>query len=242
MRRFLVDYFFFTRGERNGTLVLAALMVLVFVFPYIYNALKGPREYQADPDFIKEIRAFYGLPENGGHGPDSSGVTGTGKMPADSAAGGGDTRKGRYDQGPGLESIDQPVRDNRIEINSADTTGLMRIRGIGPVFSRRIVRYREILGGYHNVAQLLEVYGMDEVRFEDTEPFVYADTTLINRLRPLADDFSTLLRHPYLDYGQVSEIFRLRRSGGLKNAEDLLESDSFTRQDLTRLSPYLVFD
>jgi competence protein ComEA len=242
MRRFLVDYFFFTRGERNGTLVLAALMVLVFVFPYIYNALKGPSEYQADPDFIKEIRAFYGLQDNGGHVPDSSGVTDTKKLPADRAAGGGDTRQGRYDPGPGLGNIDQPVRDNRIEINSADTTELMRIRGIGPVFSRRIVRYREILGGYHNVAQLLEVYGMDEGRYVDTEPFVYADTTLVTRLRPLEDEFGTLLRHPYLDYEQVSEIFRLRRSGGLKNAEDLLQSALFTGQDITRLSPYLAFD
>ncbi len=141
-----------------------------------------------------------------------------------------------------MENIGQQVPENRIEINSADTTGLMRIRGIGPVFSRRIVRYREILGGYHNVAQLLEVYGIDEERFMDTEPFVYADTTLITRLRPLADDFRTLLRHPYLDYGQVSEIFRLRRSGRLENAEDLLRSASFTPQDISRLSPYLAFD
>ncbi len=242
MRRFLADYFFFTRGERNGTLVLAVLMVLVFVFPYIYNALKGPNEYQADPDFIEEIRAFYGLQDNGGHGPNSSGVTGTGKLPADSAAGEGDNLKGRYNLRPGLESIGQPVPENRIEINSADTTELMRIRGIGPVFSRRIVRYREILGGYHNVAQLLEVYGMDEERFINTEPFVYADTTIINRLRPLSDEFGVLLRHPYLDYNQVSEIFRLRRSGGLKNAKDLLQSASFTGQDLTRLLPYLAFD
>jgi len=242
MRRFLVNYFFFTRGERNGTLVLAALIVLVFVFPYIYNALKGPQEYQADPDFIKEIRAFYGLQENSGRGPDSSGVTGTGKMPADSAAGEDDPRQGKDDRWSGLESIGQPAPENRIEINSADTTGLMRIRGIGPVFSRRIVRYREILGGYHNVAQLLEVYGMDEGRYVDTEPFVYADTTLVTRLRPLEDEFGTLLRHPYLDYEQVSEIFRLRRSGGLKNAEDLLQSSSFTLQDISRLSPYLAFD
>ena len=242
MRRFLVDYFFFTRGERNGTLVLAVLMVLVFVFPYIYNALKGPSEYQADPDFIKEIRSFYSLEDNYGNRPDSSGVTGTGKLPADSAGGGDDLRQGRYGQGPGLENIDQQVPEKRIDINSADTTQLMRIRGIGPVFSRRIVRYREILGGYHSVAQLLEVYGIDQGRYMETEPFVYADTTLVTRLRPLSDEFGTLLRHPYLDYEQVSEIFRLRRSGGLKNVEDLLQSASFTRQDLTRLSPYLAFD
>ncbi len=242
MRRFLADYFFFTRGERNGTLVLAVLMVLVFVFPYIYNALKGPSEYQADPDFIKEIQAFYGLEDNYGQGPDSSGVTGTGKFPADSAGGGDDLRQGRHGQRPGLENSVHLVPEKRIDINSADTTGLMRIRGIGPVFSRRLVRYREILGGYHNVAQLLEVYGMDEGRYVDTEPFVYADTTLVTRLRPLSDEFGVLLRHPYLDYSQVSEIFRLRRSGGLKNAEDLLQSSSFTRQDISRLSPYLAFD
>ncbi len=241
MRRFLVDYFFFTRGERNGTLVLAVLMVLVFGFPYIYNAMKGPQEYQADPDFIKEIRAFYGLQENGGHGPGSSGVMATGKLPSDSEAGGGDPRQGKDDRWSGLENTGQQLPENMIEINSADTTQLMRIKGIGPVFSRRIVRYREILGGYLNVAQLLEVYGMDQERFMDTEPFVYADTTLVTRLRPLSDEFGVLLRHPYLDYNQVSEIFRLRRSGGLNSIEDLLNSPAFSSEDLARLFSYLEF-
>ena len=46
-----------------------------------------------------------------------------------------------------------------MDLNTADSTTLMALKGIGPVFSVRIVKYRELLGGYYETAQLQEVYG-----------------------------------------------------------------------------------
>ena len=68
-----------------------------------------------------------------------------------------------------------------VELNEADTLTLKKIPGIGSTFARRIVRYRELLGGYYTVEQLAEVYGIDEERYIALYPWFRVDTT---RLRP----------------------------------------------------------
>jgi hypothetical protein len=232
MHNYLKEYFCFSRSEKNGTIVLCTIMFLVFIVPWVYDNVKKPVAYHPDPGFINEVRAFYGLPENDsifpenhdrsvqttgipGRNPDREELPGNGPMPHDT---------------------------KKVDINSADTAALMRIRGLGQVLSRRILRYRGILGGYYDVAQLLEVYGIDEDRFRGIEPFVYADTSLVVKLRPARDEFGVLLRHPYLDYEQVSEIFRIRGKGKIDSLDDLLLSPAFSEDDLKKLLPYMVFD
>ena len=45
-----------------------------------------------------------------------------------------------------------------VELNTADTTILKKVPGIGSTFARRIIKYRELLGGFYDVSQLAEVY------------------------------------------------------------------------------------
>ena len=53
------------------------------------------------------------------------------------------------------------------ELNRADTQQLISVYGIGPVFARRIIRYRELLGGFYRPDQLMEVYGFSLEQFEE---------------------------------------------------------------------------
>ena len=64
--------------------------------------------------------------------------------------------------------IDSNWYDNRptparqplsVELNSADSVTLQLLHGIGPAYARRIVNYRDRLGGFVSTTQLLEVYG-----------------------------------------------------------------------------------
>jgi DNA uptake protein ComE-like DNA-binding protein len=48
---------------------------------------------------------------------------------------------------------------------------------IGEVFSKRICKYRNILGGFNSISQLMEVYGMDSIRFESIRPFLEINTS-----------------------------------------------------------------
>ena len=129
-----------------------------------------------------------------------------------------------------------------IELNTADTTSLKKIPGIGTTFARRIVKYRELLGGFYTVEQLAEVYGIDAERYEALAPWFTVDTGQIRPLDIQTLPAADLLRHPYLNYSQVKVILQLRKQKSrLSGWENLLLLEEFTDTDRERLTPYLLF-
>ena len=48
----------------------------------------------------------------------------------------------------------------RKDLNEVDSVWLTSIHGIGPVLSKRLVKYRKLLGGFNSIDQLKEVYGL----------------------------------------------------------------------------------
>lgn len=130
-----------------------------------------------------------------------------------------------------------------VELNSADTLVLKKVPGIGTTFANRIVKYRDLLGGYYTVSQLREVYGIDEEKYTELSVWFEADTSGIRKLAVNHFDFDTLSRHPYLSYKQARVITRMReRKGALSSWESLNLLEEFTEADKIRLKPYLSFD
>ncbi len=130
-----------------------------------------------------------------------------------------------------------------VELNTADTTILKKIPGIGSAFAKRIVNYRNLLGGYYSVTQLSEVYGIDEERYNALKPWFTADPSLVSKLDVNHLSQDSLRRHPYINYGQSKVITQLRRQKGkLTGWENLQLLDEFTDGDKIRLLPYLSFD
>ena len=103
-----------------------------------------------------------------------------------------------------------------IEINTADTTLLKQLPGIGGAFAKWIVNYREKLGGYCETEQLLEVYRMDTARYDAIKDFVKIDSLFTpNKLKINTDAFKILLKHPYLEYEDVKKIVNYREQKGM---------------------------
>jgi len=109
-----------------------------------------------------------------------------------------------------------------IEINTADSNQLVKLYGIGPSFAGRILKYRGMLGGFFSIEQLMEVYGMDSIRYDGFRNNIHADTKLLQHLNVNEADFKTLLRHPYLDYETVKLICNYREASGLITCPDTL--------------------
>lgn len=63
-----------------------------------------------------------------------------------------------------------------IELNTADTAQLQQVKGIGKVLSKRIVTYRELIGGFSEVDQLMKLHGMSPENFLRIQEQVYVDT------------------------------------------------------------------
>lgn len=127
-----------------------------------------------------------------------------------------------------------------MEINGADSVQWTALKGIGPVFASRIVRYRERLGGFFAVEQLLEVYGMDSVRLAPLMPLLTVDEQLLAKIDINKADYATLRAHPYISNKQASLIVQYRNQhGNYRSVDDLLEIVVFDKDFLRKIAPYI---
>jgi DNA uptake protein ComE-like DNA-binding protein len=130
-----------------------------------------------------------------------------------------------------------------VELNTADTAVLKKVPGIGSAYARRIVNYRNLLGGYYSVIQLSEVYGIDEDRYNAFASWFTADTALISKISVNELSLDSLRRHPYINYNQAKIIIQLRqRNGKLTGWENLQLLNEFADYDKIRLQHYLSFE
>ena len=125
-----------------------------------------------------------------------------------------------------------------VDINAADTNLLKKIPNIGSYRAREIVSYRQRLGGYTEVNQVMEACEMpDEVLEWFSLVPVPVKTLNVNSL-----SVRQLMRHPYLSFYQAREIVAYRKEHGpIKQIEELATLDKFSSSDIERLRPYLVF-
>ena len=98
-----------------------------------------------------------------------------------------------------------------VELNSADTTALKMVPGIGSVFAKRIIKYRDLLGGFYSVEQLGEVYGIDEDRYEAMKSWFSVDPSVISHLFVNQLSAKKLASHPYVSYKQARIIEKMIR-------------------------------
>ena len=132
----------------------------------------------------------------------------------------------------------------QIDINTADTSELKHIPGIGSYYAKRIVSFRQRLGGIANVHQLLEIQGFPEssLKYMTTGQSASTRQLPITRIRINHLDVNSLSRHPYIRYVQAKEIMNHRRlRGPIKKADDIRRLPSFTDREVERLNPYIDY-
>lgn len=133
-------------------------------------------------------------------------------------------------------------RDTILNIRTADTTELKMIRGIGSYRARQIVRYREQLGGFARVEQVLEAKGMEHMADSVLNSFVL-DSVVIDSLNINRISVQRLSKHPYLRFEQAKAIYELRRKYvRLDSIEQLYELDCLSPETIQKITPYLNFD
>lgn len=98
-----------------------------------------------------------------------------------------------------------------IELNTCDSLALLDLKGIGPAFTKRILKYRSMLGGFVTIEQIKEVYGFTDELFVDIKPFISVNSSLIKKININTDDFKTVNKHPYLTYELTKQIFNFKR-------------------------------
>lgn len=126
------------------------------------------------------------------------------------------------------------------ELNTADTSQLVKVNGIGPVFASRIVAYRQRLGGFHHKEQLLEVYGMDETKYSSIQQSLKVDSTYISKINVNTAEVSELKKHPYITPAVANALINYRKTHGpFKKLADIKLCRVVTEELYNKIAPYL---
>lgn len=124
-----------------------------------------------------------------------------------------------------------------IELNSADSTALVSIRGIGPYYASKILRYREQLGGFHTTRQLKEIK-FQYLNIDSLLPHFSVNPALIRKKELDTMSFKSVLHHPYLVYEDVQLIFNAKRKYGKINYSILESQKVLPLFKLKKIKPY----
>jgi competence protein ComEA len=129
-----------------------------------------------------------------------------------------------------------------VEINQADSAQLDQIKGIGPAFATRILKYRERLGGFYKKEQLMEVYGLDSLKYDEIKNQISINPAALKTININTADFNALKGSPYLSYKQINAIIQYRKQhGSYSSANDLKKILILTPQVIEKIAPYISF-
>lgn len=129
------------------------------------------------------------------------------------------------------------------ELNSADTTLLAKLPGIGSGRAKMIVNRRRELGGFYSVEQLKEIDAMPDSIVEALIPYIIIELDSVKLIDVNRASVKRLHRHPYISYYQAKAIYDLRwdkhHKGRIENLEDIRKLEVFTDEDFERVRWYL---
>jgi len=126
-----------------------------------------------------------------------------------------------------------------VDANLADTVELKKIPGIGSGIAKMIVSYRNRLGGFCSLEQLLEVKFVTPELLE----WFKLEAPPVRKLQINKAGLDKLRAHPYINFYQAKVIVEHRRKRGeIKSLSQLSLYEEFTEKDLNRLLPYISFD
>ena len=126
-----------------------------------------------------------------------------------------------------------------VNLNLADTNMLKRVPGIGSYWARRIISYRDRLGGFVSQSQLKEI---DDEFPQAAIPYLKIALGDVHKLNVNTLTLGELKRHPYINYYQAKAIVDYRRlRGPIHSLNDLRLSKDFPPEEIKRLEPYVTF-
>jgi competence protein ComEA len=142
---------------------------------------------------------------------------------------------------PGRTSYSKPVLA-AFDINTADTTQLVKLRGIGTKLSLRILKFRDALGGFHSSSQYSEIFGLDSLALAELNRYASV-TSEVKKLNINTATVEELTAHSYLRNKKIASIIINYRSqhGAFQTIDDLKKVKVIDEATIKKIEPYLSF-
>lgn len=204
-------YFYLTRGERRGTLFLLTLILLSWAVRYIIPRVAAQ---PGEPE-------YYSFPEP--PPPEAKPVADSLPYPA--------APKPAYPE----KAFPEKRPAVRVDINRSEEADWDALRGIGPYYARKILFFREKLGGFYSVDQVGETYGLPDSVFQSIRPFLDPSPVYRKILVNEATE-EEMNAHPYISFKQARWIASNRPFDSLAQ---IRAGGVFSDSAFLRLEPYL---
>lgn len=133
------------------------------------------------------------------------------------------------------------TRYSVIDINSADTSSLIALPGIGSKLAARIVTFREKLGGFYSVDQVGETYGLPDSTFQKIKQYLKLDNASVKKININTATIDEMKAHPYIKYSIANPIVAYRNEhGSFSKIEDIKKVMAVTDEIYKKIAPYLT--
>ena len=234
----------FSKVEARGTLMLIFVMILGISFSRVYvNVLKnptipGPDQFEDLEAWVAEVEASYELKAQA---PSNVASTAPAYPTKRKYAVANPNVETNENVAAGSIQSPSPIPEPIVllDLNEATEEELQKVRGIGPTYARRIVNFRDLLGGFYQNAQLREVYGLPDETIVEVQKYF----SVLSLPRPIpinVDSAKVLAAHPYITYDLAWIIINYRKqNGNISSSEDLKKIQAIDHETFARLKPYL---
>lgn len=249
------EYLLFTKRERSGITALVIILLMVVFLPKYFFTSKEKSTRISENDMEKLIsypaeRKSYRPYQNQDNNFRLSPQYGNHDYPQYN-------RKAEYKKEfkrqyssyyPGLRNSsyhagERPVRKKEIfEVNIADTSDFISLPGIGSKLASRILLFREKLGGFYDVLQVKEVYGITDSVFRIILPQLKCDSALVRKIDINVASKDLLKLHPYIRWNLANALVAYRSNhGSFSSFEDLAKVNNIDTGTMKKILPYLSF-
>ncbi len=142
------------------------------------------------------------------------------------------------------EKIQYPEQiQSIVELNSADSLTLEAMKGVGPYMVKRILQYRNRLGGFLYKDQISELNIIADSLYQPVSQYFTVDPSLIQKIKLNTADYKTFTKHPYFSAETTNAILKYRKQHGpFSNIQHISRIRSLKEEVGKKILPYLTVD
>lgn len=153
------------------------------------------------------------------------------------------TKQDNYQKEAAIPSTYRKSAAIIIDINDSDTSDWIALPGIGSKLALRIVNFRSKLGGFKNINQVAETFGLQDSVFQKIKPMLLLANNTVKKININTATLEELKQHPYIRYNLAGLIVQYRNQhGSFSKIEDLGNIMAVTSDVMQKLTAYITIE
>ena len=127
-----------------------------------------------------------------------------------------------------------------VDINSGDSAAFDALPGIGPGYAKRIISFRNRLGGFYKADQVAETFGLPDSVFQRIKPFLKISGNDVRKININTATGDELKAHPYIRWQLANVIMEYKKQhGNFQSLADLKKIMTIDAETYNKIIPYL---